>query len=254
MEEFSELKSARLLSIYARLLNGRVLKKALLAQEFGVTSRSIQRDLESLRSFLSNEMLPILDKLVDCCVPEENKRAVQQMIGNEKLHYIEPHHGQPVLRGLWELGQAVQQRQVLELDYQRLRGAETVRRTVEPVGILFSEYYSIWPRICAASTGSKALKTRRTLIRRSTASTASVPSAQPANTSRPPMPDAFRRASSVGAYSSCTAASCRRSGSNTPARRLKRCSTGSRPPKFSRRTIPAGQSRRRSSARGLKCG
>ena len=58
MEEFSELKAARLLSIYARLLIGRVLKKALLAQEFGVTSRSIQRDLESLRSFLSNEMLP----------------------------------------------------------------------------------------------------------------------------------------------------------------------------------------------------
>lgn len=157
MEEFSELKSARLLSIYARLLNGRVLKKTDLAQEFGVTARSIQRDLESLRSFLSNEMLPqdvvydraaggyrltdakpaclsnseilavrkillesrsmrrdemlpILDKLVDCCVPEENKRAVQQ-------------------------------RQVLELDYQRLKGAETVRRTVEPVGILFSEYY-----------------------------------------------------------------------------------------------------------------
>ena len=151
MEEFSELKSARLLSIYARLLNGRVLKKALLAQEFGVTARSIQRDLESLRSFLSNEMLPqdvvydraaggyrlthakpmglsnseilavckillesrsmrrdemlpILDKLVDCCVPEENNRAVQQMIGNEKLHYIEPHHGQPILRGLWGAG------------------------------------------------------------------------------------------------------------------------------------------------------
>ena len=165
-----------------------MLKKTDLAQEFGVTARSIQRDLESLRSFLSNEMLPqdvvyaraaggyrqthakpmglsngeiqavskllldrrsmrrdemlpILDKLVDCCVPEENKRAVQQMSGNEKLHYIEPHHGQPVLRGLWELGQAVQQRQVLELDYQRRRGAETVRRTVEPVGILFSEYY-----------------------------------------------------------------------------------------------------------------
>lgn len=51
MEEFSELKSARLLSIYARLLNGRVLNKQELAQEFGVTARSIQRDLESLRSF-----------------------------------------------------------------------------------------------------------------------------------------------------------------------------------------------------------
>ena len=93
------------------------------------------------RSMRRDEMLPILDKLVSCCVPEENKRAVQQMIGSEKLHYIEPHHGKPILRGLWELGQAVQQRQVLELDYQRLKGTETVRRTVEPVGILFSEYY-----------------------------------------------------------------------------------------------------------------
>ena len=35
----------------------------------------------------------------------------------------------------------MQQRQGLELDYQRLKGTETVRRTVEPVGILFSEYY-----------------------------------------------------------------------------------------------------------------
>lgn len=188
MEEFSELKSARLLSIYARLLNGRVLNKQELAQEFGVTARSIQRDLESLRSFLSNEMLgqdvvydraaggyrltktqpkgltngeilavckillesrsmcrgemlPILDKLVDCCVPEENKHAVQRMIGNEKLLYIEPHHGQPILQGLWELGQAVQQKRVLEIEYRKLKGQETVKRTVEPVGILFSEYY-----------------------------------------------------------------------------------------------------------------
>ena len=188
MEEFSELKSARLLSIYARLLNGRVLNKQELAQEFGVTARSIQRDLESLRSFLSNEMLgqdvvydraaggyrltktqpkgltngeilavckillesrsmcrsemlPILDKLVDCCVPEENKRAVQRMIGNEKLLYIEPHHGQPILQGLWELGQAVQQKRVLEIEYRKLKGQETVKRTVEPVRILFSEYY-----------------------------------------------------------------------------------------------------------------
>lgn len=295
MEEFSELKSARLLSIYARLLNGRVLKKALLAQEFGVTARSIQRDLESLRSFLSNEMLPqdvvydraaggyrlthakpmglsnseilavckillesrsmrrdemlpILDKLVDCCVPEENKRAVQQMIGNEKLHYIEPHHGQPVLRGLWELGQAVQQRQVLELEPRRYAGRSSRSASC------FRSIISIWPRICAALTGSKALKTRRTLTRRSTASTASAPSARPASTSRPPTPNAFRRANSAGAYSSCTAASCKRSGSDTPARRSRRCSTGSRPPKFSRRTIPAGQSLRRSSARGSKCG
>ncbi len=43
MEEFSELKSVRLLSIYARLLNGSVLNKRELAQEFGVTARSIKK-------------------------------------------------------------------------------------------------------------------------------------------------------------------------------------------------------------------
>ena len=66
---------------------------------------------------------------------------MQRMIGNEKLLYVEPHHGRPILQGLWELGQAVQQKCVLELEYQKLKGQETVTRLVEPVGILFSEYY-----------------------------------------------------------------------------------------------------------------
>lgn len=62
--------------------------------------------LES-RSMRRDEMLPVLDKLVACCVPEESKRAVADLLANEKYHYIEPHHGRPILPGLWELGQAV---------------------------------------------------------------------------------------------------------------------------------------------------
>lgn len=188
METISEAKSARLLTIYARLLSGRTLRKAELAAEFGVTQRSIQRDLESLRCFLMeqelpqdvlydraqrgyrltsaqpkgltnseilavckillesrsmirSEMMPILDKLIDCCVPLENRKMVQELISNEKHHYVEPHHGVPVLNGLWELGQAVQRHRVMEIEYRKLKGAETVQRTIEPVGILFSEYY-----------------------------------------------------------------------------------------------------------------
>lgn len=48
-------------------------------------------------------MLPILDKLVDCAVPPEQRQAVKLLIGNEKLHYIEPHHGKSILNGLWEI-------------------------------------------------------------------------------------------------------------------------------------------------------
>jgi len=188
MEFISEAKSARLLSIYARFLSGQVLRKGNLAQEYGVTERSIQRDMESLRCFLIEqglaqdviydrklrgyrltnsipkgltnseilavckillesrsmtkaEMLPILDKLLDCCVPDESKALVKDLIANEKHHYIEPHHGKSVLTGLWDIGLAVQQHRVMEIEYTKLKGAATVHRVIEPVGILFSEYY-----------------------------------------------------------------------------------------------------------------
>lgn len=188
MEKSTEAKSARMLAIYARFLSGKTLGKKELAQEYGVTERSIQRDMESLRCFLSeqgvtqeviydrqahgyrlinsiprgltnseilavckillesrsmrkDEMLPILDKLIDCAVPEENKRAVTDLIANEKFHYIEPHHGQHVLDGLWEIGQAVQQHKVIEIEYERMKEPRLVKRRVQPVGIMFSEYY-----------------------------------------------------------------------------------------------------------------
>ncbi|MCI8576117.1 MAG: WYL domain-containing protein [Lachnospiraceae bacterium] len=96
--------------------------------------------LES-RSMRREEMLPILDKLIACCVPEQNKKAVHDLIANEKYHYLEPHHGKFLLDGLWEIGQAIQQHQVMEIQYERLKEPRLVTRRIEPVGILFSEYY-----------------------------------------------------------------------------------------------------------------
>ena len=52
METSSEAKSARLLTIYARLLSDRTLRKAELAAEFGVTQRSIQRDLDKVWEYV----------------------------------------------------------------------------------------------------------------------------------------------------------------------------------------------------------
>ena len=96
--------------------------------------------LES-RSMRRDEMFPILDKLISCCVPERNRKAVQELLANEKHHYIEPHHGHPVLNGMWELGQAIQNHQMVEIEYERLKEPRMVKRRVKPVGIMFSEYY-----------------------------------------------------------------------------------------------------------------
>lgn len=70
------------------------------------------------RSMCRDEMLPILDKLVACCVPEGNRRAVTGLLSNEKYHYIEPHHRKPILPGLWKLGLAVREHRVLEERFQ----------------------------------------------------------------------------------------------------------------------------------------
>ena len=188
MERQSELKSARLLEIFSRLSQGAVLKKSELAQDFHVTPRSIQRDMEDLRCFFAerhleqdviydgrlkgyrmvsrdprrltdsevlavckillesrslpaDDMLPILDKLIDCAVPPENQRDVRALVANEKLHYIPPHHGQHILDTLWTLGQAVRDQRVIEVAYQRMKDPQLVKRRMQPVGIMFSEYY-----------------------------------------------------------------------------------------------------------------
>ena len=188
MEQIPEAKSARLLSIYARLLSGQTLGKAELAVEYNVTTRSIQRDIESLRYFLADqglaqdvvfdrtakgyrltdvapkglsnseilavckillesrsmrkdEMLPILDKLIDCAVPKESQKAVKALIANEQRHYMEPHHHQPILNGLWEIGLAVKNRQIIQIEYERMKEPKLVSRRVQPAGIMFSEYY-----------------------------------------------------------------------------------------------------------------
>lgn len=188
MGKMPESKSYRLMVIYTQLQKGGILSKTALAEEFDVSERSIQRDMESLRCFLAeqampqeiildrqaggyrliaksqsamsnaeiltvckillesrslrqDEMLPILDKLIDCCIPQSSQETVQRLVANEKLLYIGPHHGQYLVDNLWQLGQAVQRQRVLEIRYQKLKGQEVVRRTVEPVGLMFSEYY-----------------------------------------------------------------------------------------------------------------
>lgn len=96
--------------------------------------------LES-RAFTEKELDPILNKLVACCTPVQNLRAVQELIGNERFHYVPPHHGQAFVDKLWTLGEAIRDHKVVEMDYVGTLNAAPKHRRVQPVGILFSEYY-----------------------------------------------------------------------------------------------------------------
>lgn len=182
------LKSDRVLYIYDKLVSGEILKKSALSEHFEVSEKSIQRDIDALRCFLSDKgmgqdivyeptlhgyklydlndekftnseilavckillesrsmpkpvMQGIIEKLLFNCVPEQNKRKVNGLISNELYHYIEPHHGKNVLSTMWDLGTAIREHKLIEVEYTRLKDMQTVKRTLEPVGLLFSEYY-----------------------------------------------------------------------------------------------------------------
>ena len=182
------VKSERLLQIYSRLVRGDVLSKKALVEMFHVTGRSVQRDIESLRSFFAEEgleqqliydreqkgyrlyrkpvellsaqealvvckillesrsmtreeMFPILEKLLAGCTPEPDRRAVADRLANEKFHYIPPHHGSDLLEMLWAIGQAVRQRRCVEVSYLPLAAERPLHSVLEPVSVMFSEYY-----------------------------------------------------------------------------------------------------------------
>lgn len=187
----SGFKYNRVLKIYSKLMNGEVINKAEEAKLFGVTQRSIQRDIEDLRCFfadnadegdicrdlvyskelngyhlvsrdmtvLSNsevlavckillesraftkeEMSPIINKLLTCCVPPKNRRKVKDLISNELYHYTELCHHKNFVNNMWDIGEAVHKRLCMKIVYTKQDGT-AVERVIEPVGIMFSEFY-----------------------------------------------------------------------------------------------------------------
>ncbi|MCM1022638.1 MAG: WYL domain-containing protein [Prevotella sp.] len=187
----SAQKGNRMLHMYTRLLNGEIINKKDEADRFGKSSRSIQSDIEDIRSFLADltadgeiekelvydaklngyclktsdkrtltnseilavckillgsraftkdEMSPIINKLLTCCVPPKNKRKVNDLISNELHHYTELNHHKRFVGSIWEIGEAVQRHLCMKIVYTRQDGI-TVERVVQPVGIMFSEFY-----------------------------------------------------------------------------------------------------------------
>ena len=55
MEDLKSDKTARILKLYTKLMNGYMIRKNEEAQSSGVNERNIQRDIDDIRNFLENE-------------------------------------------------------------------------------------------------------------------------------------------------------------------------------------------------------
>lgn len=186
------LKTTRVLELYQDFLSGKLINKQQAAEQYHVNVRSIQRDIDSIRDFLSEqcakegivrkieydkkengyrlvtqeieqlskgEVLALckillesraftkeqvekqLQIILNLCVSQKEKADIEWFISNELFHYHDPAHATVDPDNLWMVAQAVRNQLVLEIEYQKLKDRQIVKRTVEPVGLMFSEYY-----------------------------------------------------------------------------------------------------------------
>lgn len=93
------------------------------------------------RAFPKKNMEEIIDKLLRNCVHPGNSKMIAELIDNEKFHYIEPQHKKDFLEMMWEIGSAIRRNLVIEVNYRRAKDDKVVQRRLQPVAILFSEFY-----------------------------------------------------------------------------------------------------------------
>ena len=126
--------------VYDRLQKGYRLKRINKKDLTNSEALAVCKILLESRAFTRAEMETVLDKIIRGCVPKKNFQQVMDLISNEKFYYIEPQHKQKVIDRMWEIGRAIQEQLVLAVEYERQDGS-VVQRLIEPVGIMFSEFY-----------------------------------------------------------------------------------------------------------------
>ena len=127
--------------IYDRSVQGYRLEKLYHLRFSNSEILAICKILLDSRAFTKKEMVAMLAKLIESCVPAENQKLVKELIMNEEFHYIEPRHGSVFVDQMWDIGQAIREKRYIEIAYKRTKDKAVVTRKVKPVAIMFSEMY-----------------------------------------------------------------------------------------------------------------
>lgn len=95
--------------------------------------------LES-RAFCKSETKKIINKLITK-VPLNLQNDIKEIIANELYHYSELEHQSKLLDLIWNISLAVKENRVIQIKYNSLSKDNLVERKIEPMGLMFSEYY-----------------------------------------------------------------------------------------------------------------
>ena len=140
-ERRSASKDARTIE-YDRAKKGFIMTGAEPSMMTNSEILAVSKILLESRAFTKRELKVILDKLVEGCVPLKNMKLVSELISNEKYHYVELNHKEYIQDKLWSIGSDIQEHNLVSIRYARANAPrESIKRIIEPISIMFSEYY-----------------------------------------------------------------------------------------------------------------
>lgn len=180
-------KTQRVTWMYNELKNGNVLRKQEMAEQFDVSLKTVQRDIEELRIIFGEEYSPyhlvyskakggylldldVVDVLTEQEIlattkiliesrallknelkgitqkmyrhlPRERQRMLEAYISNEMHYYVELTHKSSVMAKVHELAEASRAKQAVMLMYKKEHESEAKAYHIEPLGVVFSEFY-----------------------------------------------------------------------------------------------------------------
>lgn len=127
--------------IYDRIEKGYRLEQIYKMKLTNAEILSVCKIMLDSRAFTKDEMKSMLKRLIDCCVPEKERKLVTKLIANEEYHYVELQHKSVFIDKLWDIGKAIVGNNYIEIEYQGIQGSSVKKRKLKPAAIMFSDYY-----------------------------------------------------------------------------------------------------------------
>ncbi len=181
-------KKNRLLELFYRAVKGENLSVKKLADEYGVSTKSISRDISEIKNFLcdsrdlvgntelkyaansktyylefdnfllSKELVALIEMMLGCrafsktdmleivaklksFTTHHDRSMLNELISRELYHYVEVGHDcKSVIENVWQLTRCINERIEISVEYYKA-SRDLVNRRLQPIAIMFSDYY-----------------------------------------------------------------------------------------------------------------
>ena len=181
-------KKNRLLELFYRAVKGENLSVKKLADEYGVSTKSISRDIGEIKNFLgdsrdlvgntelkyaansktyylefenfllSKELLALIEMMLGCrafsktdmlelvaklksFTTHHDRSLLNDLISRELYHYVEVAHDcKSVIENVWQLTRCINEKKEISVEYYKAT-RDLVNRKLQPIAIMFSDYY-----------------------------------------------------------------------------------------------------------------